>query len=102
MLLSIKLITNSVSSNTEFRSLNFPSRPLTAIVGTVGSGKSSLISSMLGDMEKTSGFVNVKGKVAYVPQVAWMQNTTLENNILFGQEAENKKYQAIVDSCALR
>lgn len=42
---------------------------LVAVVGQVGSGKSSLVAAMLGLMEKLSGEVVVKGKVAYVPQV---------------------------------
>ena len=43
---------------------------LTAIVGPVGSGKSSLIGALLGELEVDSGSVNVGGKVAYVPQQA--------------------------------
>ena len=55
------------------KNINFSVKPgsLTAIVGTVGAGKSSLISACLGEMEKCSGTVNVKGKVGYVPQQAW-------------------------------
>jgi len=44
---------------------------LTAVVGAVGSGKSSLLSACLGDMVKESGTVNVVGSTAYVPQQAW-------------------------------
>merc|ERR1712218_407053 len=50
---------------------------LTAVVGAVGSGKSSLLSAFLGNMKRTKGIVNVFGKVAFVPQQAWMQNSTL-------------------------
>ncbi len=46
---------------------------LVAVVGTVGSGKSSLLSAILGEMTKVEGDVNVKGRIAYVPQQAWMQ-----------------------------
>ena len=41
------------------------------MVGAVGSGKSSLLSALLGDMQRSKGTVNVCGKVAYVPQQAW-------------------------------
>ena len=75
---------------------------LTAVVGTVGAGKSSLVSAMLGEMEKEKGQVNVTGSVAYVPQQAWMQNATLENNILFGKAASADDYQRAIDACALR
>ena len=53
--------------------INFNVKPgsLTAVVGTVGAGKSSLISACLGEMEKISGTVHVKGKIGYVPQQAW-------------------------------
>nr|XP_039264358.1 multidrug resistance-associated protein 1-like [Styela clava] len=59
---------------------------LVAVVGHVGSGKSSLISAILGDMEKKNGYVEVNGSIAYVPQTAWIQNATLQDNILFGQK----------------
>jgi ABC-type Mn2+/Zn2+ transport system ATPase subunit len=39
-----------------------------AVVGSVGSGKSSLLSALLGEMVRYEGEVNVRGKVAYVPQ----------------------------------
>ena len=55
------------------KDINFCVKPksLTAVVGTVGAGKSSLISACLGEMEKVSGTVNVVGKIGYVPQQAW-------------------------------
>ncbi|XP_068238012.1 multidrug resistance-associated protein 1-like isoform X2 [Palaemon carinicauda] len=75
---------------------------LVAVVGNVGAGKSSLCSAILGEMERQSGRVNVKGKIAYVSQQAWIQNATLENNILFNQSKENSKYETCIKSCALR
>ncbi|KAG8328059.1 Canalicular multispecific organic anion transporter 1 [Homalodisca vitripennis] len=75
---------------------------LVAVVGAVGSGKSSLISAFLGEMDKVSGYVNTKGRIAYVPQQAWIQNTTVKENILFGSNYESKKYSHTVEACALR
>ncbi|XP_060079836.1 multidrug resistance-associated protein 1-like [Ylistrum balloti] len=75
---------------------------LIAVVGQVGCGKSSLISSILGDMEKLRGRVNVKGSVAYVPQQAWIQNATVQDNILFGSEMNQCTYDDVLDACALR
>uniref|UniRef100_A0A182RRP5 ABC-type glutathione-S-conjugate transporter n=1 Tax=Anopheles funestus TaxID=62324 RepID=A0A182RRP5_ANOFN len=75
---------------------------LSAIVGTVGTGKSSLISALLGEMEKISGQVNTDGSIAYVPQQAWIQNATLRDNILFGKPFDQKKYDNVIDCCALR
>ncbi|CAG2122444.1 unnamed protein product, partial [Medioppia subpectinata] len=66
-----------------------------AIVGSVGSGKSSLLSALLGDMELENGSVNIcsSQKIAYVPQQAWIQNSSLKNNILFGKPLDDKRYQ---------
>ncbi|KAL4659052.1 multidrug resistance-associated protein 1-like [Arapaima gigas] len=78
-----------------------PSSSLVAVVGHVGSGKSSLLSAVLGEMEKRSGQVSVKGSVAYVPQQAWIQNTTLRDNIVFGQDMKESWYKQVVEACAL-
>lgn len=50
---------------------------LAAVVGPVGSGKSSLIASILGETDKCKGSVNTDGTMAYVAQQAWIQNATL-------------------------
>ncbi|CAG2106882.1 unnamed protein product, partial [Medioppia subpectinata] len=75
---------------------------LVAVVGRVGAGKSSLLSALLGDMEKSEGSVNVSGRTAYCPQQAWIQNTTLRHNILFNNELNEEFYNKVLDSCALR
>jgi len=72
-----------------------------AVVGQVGSGKSSILSAILGDMEKIKGNVNVNGKVAYVPQQAWIQNETLRQNILFANDYNEDYYKKVLESCAL-
>ena len=41
-------------------------------------------------------------KTAYVPQQAWIQNTSLKNNILFGKPLDEKLYQRIIQCCALK
>ncbi|KAH7710489.1 multidrug resistance-associated protein 1-like protein [Aphelenchoides avenae] len=73
-----------------------------AIAGRVGSGKSSLLSALLGEMDKLSGFVSVRGSVAYVKQQAWIQNATLRDNITFGAPYNQQLYEKVIDSCALR
>ena len=75
---------------------------LVAVVGSVGSGKSSLLSALLGEMTRTSGSVNVHGTTAYVPQQAWIQNSTLEGNITFGKRYNRALYDRVVEACALR
>ncbi|XP_054167557.1 multidrug resistance-associated protein 1-like [Oppia nitens] len=75
-----------------------------AIVGNVGSGKSSLISALFGDMDLIDGTVNIRPdiSIAYVPQQSWIQNTTLKQNILFGKQLNTKLYNRVIDNCALK
>ena len=75
---------------------------LVAVMGTVGSGKSSLLASLTGDMEKIGGTVNLDGSIAYVPQEAWIQNATLQYNITFGSQYQAKLYNRILDACSMR
>jgi ATP-binding cassette, subfamily C (CFTR/MRP), member 1 len=75
---------------------------LTALVGVVGCGKTSVISAFLGEMEKITGDVNVDGKIAYVPQQAWIQNASLQNNILFGKPLNKELYDKVIEVCALK
>ncbi|XP_052614436.1 ATP-binding cassette sub-family C member 3 isoform X1 [Peromyscus californicus insignis] len=81
--------------------IQIPKGALVAVVGPVGCGKSSLVSALLGEMEKLEGTVSVKGSVAYVPQQAWIQNCTLQENVLFGQPMKPKRYQQALETCAL-
>ncbi|KAL4659053.1 multidrug resistance-associated protein 1-like isoform X1 [Arapaima gigas] len=81
--------------------ISIPDGMLVAVVGHVGSGKSSLLSALLGEMQKQEGSVSTKGSVAYVPQQAWIQNKTLRDNILFGREMKESWYQQVVEACAL-
>lgn len=46
-------------------------------------------------------YMYIQGKVAYVPQEAWIQNMTLRDNILFGKKYQEKKYKKVLESCAL-
>ncbi|CAG5122310.1 unnamed protein product, partial [Candidula unifasciata] len=75
---------------------------LVAVVGAVGSGKSSLLSAILGEMTKVTGTVSVKGSVSYVAQQAWIQNDTLQNNILFSKPLEHSFYSKVIEACALQ
>ncbi|XP_064319960.1 ATP-binding cassette sub-family C member 2 isoform X2 [Phalacrocorax carbo] len=81
--------------------LDIPPGSLVAVVGAVGSGKSSLVSAMLGEMENIKGHINIQGSLAYVPQQAWIQNATLKDNILFGSELDEARYQQVIKACAL-
>ncbi|KAJ3337822.1 hypothetical protein HDU93_000441 [Gonapodya sp. JEL0774] len=73
-----------------------------AVVGRVGSGKSSLVNGILGEMKKLSGDVEIRGSVAYVSQVAWIMNATLRENVVFGNVWDSDWYDAVINACALR
>ncbi|XP_028278726.1 ATP-binding cassette sub-family C member 2 isoform X2 [Parambassis ranga] len=74
---------------------------LVAVVGAVGSGKSSLMSALLGEMHCSKGFINIRGSLAFVPQQAWIQNATVRDNILFGSHDEEERFQEVIRACAL-
>ncbi|XP_020082165.1 ABC transporter C family member 13 isoform X1 [Ananas comosus] len=74
---------------------------LVAIIGEVGSGKSSLINSVLGEMNLTYGFVRSHGSIAYVPQVPWILSGSLRDNVLFGKEFDRVRYGEVLEACTL-
>ncbi|XP_050921529.1 multidrug resistance-associated protein 5 isoform X1 [Lates calcarifer] len=75
---------------------------LLGVCGSVGSGKTSLISAILGQMTVLEGSLAVRGRLAYVAQQAWILNATLRDNILFGLEYQEDRYQSVLSACCLR
>ena len=74
---------------------------LLAIVGQVGSGKSSVLAALLGEMRLCYGQVARRGRVAYVGQRPFIQNSTLRDNITFGLAYDEERYQRTLRECAL-
>ncbi|XP_042275580.1 multidrug resistance-associated protein 5 isoform X2 [Thunnus maccoyii] len=74
---------------------------LVGICGGVGSGKSSLLSALLGQMTRLEGRVAASGGFAFVSQQAWILNDSLKENILFGNEYDQDKYNAVLEACCL-
>ncbi|CAI9114291.1 OLC1v1014977C1 [Oldenlandia corymbosa var. corymbosa] len=72
-----------------------------AVCGLVGSGKSSLLYAILGEIPKVSGDVNVYGSVAYVSQASWIQSGTIRENILYGKPMNKVKYDEAIRVTAL-
>lgn len=92
---------------------------LCAVVGPVGSGKSSFLQALIGEMKRTKGSVKFGGSIAYASQQAWMQSCSLrvsfhcawgdfaiadlalvKDNILFGQPYDEQRYDRVVhDAC---
>ncbi|GAB4850548.1 ABC transporter C member 13 [Ancistrocladus abbreviatus] len=82
-------------------SLSFRKGTFVVIVGEVGSGKSSMLNSILGEMQLIHGWIHRDGSVAYVPQVPWILSGAIRENILFGKEYESKRYSDVLQACAL-
>ena len=74
---------------------------LYAIVGTVGSGKSSILQLLLGELPIYSGDVLINGDISYSSQESWLFSGTVRNNILFGLPYDKLRYQETVKHCAL-
>ena len=81
--------------------LSIRSGELVAVVGSVGSGKTSLLSAMLKQMECVQGSQRLVGDVAYVSQEHWIQNKTLRDNVLFFNSFDEEKYVAAIDASQL-
>ncbi|CAJ0841832.1 11126_t:CDS:10, partial [Entrophospora sp. SA101] len=74
---------------------------LVGVVGSVGSGKSSLLSALVGEMKRVKGETEFSGSVGYCPQTAWIQNATLRDNITFGLPFNEEKYRRVIKDCCL-
>ncbi|KAH8365091.1 hypothetical protein KR084_001279, partial [Drosophila pseudotakahashii] len=74
---------------------------IVAIMGTTGSGKSSLIQAILGELKAECGKINVNGSVSYASQEPWLFSGTVRQNILFGQPMDHQRYAEVVTNCAL-
>ncbi|KAH8927089.1 hypothetical protein BT69DRAFT_1258598 [Atractiella rhizophila] len=95
--------------------VTFPEGKLTLVTGASGSGKTSLLLALLGEMNLLSGKVflpkqpsvvdestGLYNGVAYAAQVAWLQHATVRDNILFGSPFDQKRYDDVVEACALK
>lgn len=95
--------------------ISFPAG-LTIVIGPVGSGKTSLLLALLGEMHRIKGrnylpsplgrdSLSVEdgliNTVAYAPQTPWLLGTTIKENILFGLPYEKARFDAVLFACAL-
>ncbi|OLN87153.1 Oligomycin resistance ATP-dependent permease YOR1-like protein 2, partial [Colletotrichum chlorophyti] len=74
---------------------------LVGLIGTVSSGKSSLLAALAGDMRKTTGRVTFGASRAFCPQEAWIRNTSVRENITFGKSFDREWYNKVIQACAL-
>ncbi|KAI8543243.1 hypothetical protein RHMOL_Rhmol08G0202400 [Rhododendron molle] len=82
--------------------LDIPVGSLVAVVGGTGEEKMPLISAMIGELPPVDSTVVIRGTVAYVPQISWIFNATVRENILFGSNFETSRYWKTIDVTALQ
>lgn len=94
---------NKYEDRNVLENINFSARKgeLSCVVGRVGSGKTSFLQSLLGDLWKINGEVIVRGRTAYVAQQAWVMNASVRDNIVFGHRWDPHFYDLTVEACAL-
>ncbi|KAI1377763.1 abc transporter [Hypoxylon crocopeplum] len=97
--------TFSLASSSSFRlqdiSISFREKVLNVITGPTGSGKTSLLLSLLGETALEQGKATCPPDIAYVPQTAWLQNSTIRQNILFYSSYDKQRYKRIIHACDL-
>ena len=80
--------------------VNIPKNKLTCVVGPVGSGKTSLLNAILGELKLVSGSVSVNltpGPIAYCPQTPFLMHMSIRDNILFGSEYDEERYNRVLE-----
>jgi ATP-binding cassette, subfamily C (CFTR/MRP), member 1 len=75
---------------------------LIAVIGGVGSGKSSLLKALMGNLSQFSGELEINGKISYAAQATFIMNASIKENILFGNSIYNHElYHRALDVCCL-
>ncbi|KAJ8252922.1 hypothetical protein GJAV_G00207050 [Gymnothorax javanicus] len=82
-------------------SLTLKPGQLLVVIGPVGAGKSSLLSTILGELPPDKGMVKVRGELTYASQQPCVFPGTIRSNILFGKELHPQKYEKVLKACAL-
>lgn len=83
--------------------INLRVQPTTtvAVIGKVGSGKSSLIQAILGELPIEGGHIQVNGVISYSAQEPWLFSGSIRQNILFGEPMDKDRYKAVIKACSL-
>ncbi|EJD55530.1 ATP-dependent bile acid permease [Auricularia subglabra TFB-10046 SS5] len=82
--------------------MTVPRGSFVALVGQVGSGKTSIMEALAGEMRTTRGDVLLGGAISYAPQTPWIVNGTVKDNIVFGSEpVDEERYTRCLRACAL-
>ena len=94
--------------------VDFPTGKLSVVSGPTGSGKTAILTALLGEMELIEGHsylpkqttqvdpeTGLRNSIAYAAQTPWLQQKSIKDNILFGEEFNEERYEATLDACAL-
>ncbi|EEB08623.1 ATP-binding cassette transporter abc1 [Schizosaccharomyces japonicus yFS275] len=103
---SVSWLANPKEDDFQLSNLSFtiPPKSTCLVVGNSGAGKTTLLLSFLGETFITSGIFktpNPNVQIAYVPQIPWLLNDTIRNNVLFGNSFNKERYDMVLQSCAL-
>lgn len=82
-------------------STDIQDQTLTAVIGPVGAGKSSLLNVLLGEVGIDQGEVSVHGKISYAAQEPWVFEGTIRDNIVFVEDYNERRYKKVIKVCAL-
>ncbi|KAJ3174439.1 hypothetical protein HK101_010969 [Irineochytrium annulatum] len=105
---------DGITTGPVLKGLNFEFQTggaFTLVVGPTGSGKTSLLLALLGELRTLSGsamspltkrMLTGPTPMAYVSQIPWLQNATVRENILFGTPFDANRYDAVIEACALK
>ncbi|XP_031147710.1 multidrug resistance-associated protein 4-like isoform X2 [Sander lucioperca] len=99
---SVRRIQSLDAPSLQNLSFTLNSSHLLAVIGPVGAGKSSLLSTILRELPHEKGVLTVKGQLTYAAQQPWVFPGTIRSNILFGKELDTQKYERVIRACALK
>uniref|UniRef100_A0A8C7L967 Cystic fibrosis transmembrane conductance regulator n=1 Tax=Oncorhynchus kisutch TaxID=8019 RepID=A0A8C7L967_ONCKI len=72
-----------------------------AVAGSTGSGKSSLLMMILGELVPSEGKIKHSGRISFSPQTSWIMPGTIRDNILFGLTYDEFRYTSVIKACQL-
>lgn len=94
--------------------ITFPVGKLSVVTGPTGSGKTAILTALLGEMELLDGktflpkyptqvdeATGLRNSIAYAAQTPWLQQKSIKDNILFGESYDEERYEDVLEACAL-
>lgn len=94
---------NTFDKSPTLRNINidFPKGKLIGVIGSVGAGKTSFLQTLLRELPLESGVMSINGSISYASQEPWVFAGSVRQNILFGQDYDRDRYDAVIKTCAL-